>query len=81
MAPEGTPAKPTTPGWRIQSQVRTKRPVSGGRVATGWTIHFVTANTVGGTVWVADATYTPVRVKAIISPLAANITAVGLLQG
>lgn len=67
------------PTWRVDSQSPTTRVSPTGQVEDGYDIAFTTGLGQPGTVFVANARYTPANVKAVIAARAAQIDAIATL--
>lgn len=63
-------------GYRVGSQVPRKIVQPDGTTLDGYTVHFVTANGVAGTVWISEQDYSVDNVKAAISAKANILDAV-----
>lgn len=71
----------TVPLWEIVSQQETVDLVPGGSYLTGTRITFKTRSGAVGSVFVAQADYTPAKVRAIIQSRAADMEAVHNMTG
>lgn len=71
-----------TPAWKVTGQLTTVRiPEGGSRFVQGIEVSFMTRGGHAGTVFIPEQLYTPEYVISQIDPRAANMDAIGSLQG
>lgn len=69
-------------GWRVASQVPRKMTQPDGvTILDGYTIHFVTANGVSGSIWISEADYSVDNVRNAIAAKVRLLDGVSGLEG
>lgn len=76
-----TPNPAHAPAWRVTGQQTATRADPAGRFVHGVVVSFTTAAGHSGEVFAPDAVYTPDRVRAMVAAAAAQMDAIGSLQG
>lgn len=68
-------------GWTVGSQTETYEPGPNGQITRGVRVYFTLPSGVGGSVFIPEAQYNPVNVRAAIAAKASMIADVSNLTG